>query len=68
MYAPILSFEEQMTTASMKRADPAKKIITIVKAYPSYPATLKGSGFGGAGGGAGQLSSQSTQLQAGVES
>lgn len=48
-------------------AEPTTKITIIVKAYPSQPAILNGSGFGGAGGGAGQLSSQSTQLHAGVE-
>lgn len=36
-----------------------------MNAYPSWPIILKGPSFGGAGFGAGQLATQSTQLQAG---
>lgn len=64
---PSLSLAEQTTTDRRNIAEPTIKITTIEKAYPSYPAILNGPGFGGDGGGAGQLSSQSTQLQAGVK-
>lgn len=55
-----------MSTPMRNNIEPTRKIMVIINVYPSMPLMVKGSSGGGGGFGAGQLNSQSTQLQAGV--
>lgn len=54
-------------TPIRNNADPTRKTINIIMAYPSRPPMEKGVGTGGNGGGIGQDRSQSTHEHAGLE-
>lgn len=52
----------QNSTRIIINRDPPKKLINMMNLYRLSPTIVMGDGGKGSGGGAGQLSSQSTQL------